>query len=45
MNHPTEFMGADSPDDALMAFLESTYEAAATTGDWDRKALAQTFVP
>jgi len=36
---------ADSPDDALMAFLESSYEAAATAAGWDRQALAQTFVP
>lgn len=28
-----------SPDDALMDFLQSTYEAAADLGDWDRKAL------
>ncbi len=30
---------ADSPDTTLMAFLQSTYEAAAETGNWDRKAL------
>ena len=30
---------ADSPDDALLAFLQSTYEAAAETGNWDRAAL------
>lgn len=30
---------ADSPDDALMAFLQTTYEAAAETGHWDRAAL------
>jgi len=35
----------DSPGEALMAFLESTYEAAATAARWDRKALEQTFVP
>jgi hypothetical protein len=29
------------PDAALMEFLESTYEAAANTGAWDRKALEQ----
>jgi hypothetical protein len=28
-----------TPDDTLMAFLESTYEAAATLGAWDRAAL------
>jgi hypothetical protein len=27
------------PDAALMAFLQSTYRAAATCGDWDRAAL------
>jgi hypothetical protein len=30
---------ADVPDDALLAFLQSTYEAAAETGGWDRAAL------
>ena len=30
---------ADSPDDSLMAFLQSTYEAAANAGGWDRAAL------
>ena len=30
---------ADSPDDTLMQFLESTYEAAATLAAWDRGAL------
>jgi hypothetical protein len=30
---------ADSPKTAVMAFLESTYEAAAECGKWDRKAL------
>ena len=28
-----------SPDTALLSFLQSTYEAAADAGDWDRKAL------
>lgn len=28
-----------SPDDALMAFLQSTYEAAADLGKWERAAL------
>jgi len=27
------------PDAVLMAFLQSTYEAAAVAGDWDRAAL------
>ena len=30
---------AAAPDDALLAFLESTYEAAADTASWDRKVL------
>ena len=30
---------ADAPDDALLSFLQSTYEAAAETGDWNRAVL------
>jgi hypothetical protein len=30
---------APSPDDALLDFCRSTYEAAATLGRWDRAAL------
>jgi hypothetical protein len=30
---------ADDPDAMLLEFLQSTYEAAATTGSWDRNAL------
>jgi hypothetical protein len=30
---------APSPDDALLAFLESTYDGAATLARWDRAAL------
>ena len=30
---------ARSPRDSLLEFLQSTYEAAATLGQWDRKAL------
>jgi hypothetical protein len=30
---------AESPSDALMEFLQSTYEAGARTGEWDRAAL------
>jgi hypothetical protein len=30
---------AVDPEAALMAFLQSTYEAAATLGRWDRAAL------
>ena len=31
--------GADDPRGTLMAFLQSTYEAAASLGKWDREAL------
>ncbi|KAA2239639.1 hypothetical protein F0L74_25960 [Chitinophaga agrisoli] len=30
---------AANPEETLLAFLQSTYEAAANTGNWDRKAL------
>ena len=30
---------APSPEDSLMAFLQSSYEAAAKLGNWDRVAL------
>ena len=30
---------AENPDETLMAFLQSTYEAAANLGKWDREAL------
>jgi hypothetical protein len=30
---------SDDPDSTLLAFLQSTYEAAAETGHWDRQAL------
>ena len=30
---------AARPDELLLEFLQSTYEAAATAGDWDRRAL------
>ena len=30
---------AKSPDEVLLAFLQSTYEAAATNAKWDRRAL------
>ena len=29
----------DAPDEALLDLLQSTYEAAAQTGDWDRAVL------
>jgi hypothetical protein len=37
---PYEFVRTSkSPDNVLMAFLQSTYEAAATNANWDRLAL------
>jgi Family of unknown function (DUF5996) len=33
---------ADNPEEELLAFLQSTYEAAATLGHWDRRALEAT---
>ncbi|MGH9669172.1 MAG: DUF5996 family protein, partial [Terriglobales bacterium] len=33
--------GAKSPTATLLEFLQSTYEAGATTGKWDRAALEQ----
>ena len=32
---------ADSPEAAIRAFVESTYEQAADLGHWDRPALEQ----
>jgi hypothetical protein len=34
---------ADSPGDALLEFLQSTYEAAARAAGWDRAALERPF--
>lgn len=34
-----------SPDDALLGFAQSTYEAAATLGHWDRAALERPPAP
>lgn len=36
-----EFRTAARPDELLMEFLQSTYEAAATLGGWDRRALEE----
>jgi len=36
---------AASPDDALLAFLQSTYEAAADRAGWDRAALERELGP
>jgi hypothetical protein len=41
----TQIVGKIRLAQSLMAFLESTYEAAATAARWDRKTLEQTFVP
>jgi hypothetical protein len=37
-----EVRNADSPEDALMEFLESTYDAGANLAKWDRAALERT---
>ncbi|HTD99186.1 MAG TPA: DUF5996 family protein [Mucilaginibacter sp.] len=34
---------SDDPEDVLQQFLQTTYEAAANTGHWDRKALECDF--
>lgn len=36
---------ASSPDDTLLAFLQTTYEAAATLAAWDRASLERPFSP
>lgn len=36
---------AKSPDDILLEFLQSTYEAAADLGQWDRTALEREVTP
>ena len=36
---PYEAVRSSSPDDPLLEFLQSTYEAAADLGRWDRRAL------
>jgi hypothetical protein len=35
---------ADNPDEMLLTFLQSTYDAAANLGNWDRAALERTPV-
>jgi len=32
---------ADSPDDVLLDFAQSTYDAASVLGKWDRDALTE----
>ena len=34
---------AESPEDAIRAFIDSTYEAGATLGKWDRASLERTL--
>jgi uncharacterized protein DUF5996 len=36
---------ADDPDATLLTFLQSTYEAAASTANWDRAALERSSTP
>jgi hypothetical protein len=36
---------AGNPDEALLSFLQSTYEAAANLGQWDREALERASLP
>lgn len=36
---------ADDPDSRLLGFLQTTYEAAARTGNWDRASLERDPVP
>ena len=36
---------AASPDDTLLEFLQTTYEAAATLAGWDRAALERSAEP
>ncbi|NNE08525.1 MAG: hypothetical protein HKN20_08185 [Gemmatimonadetes bacterium] len=40
-----EVRRSDSPDDTLLAFLQSTYEAAADRANWDRPSLERTLKP
>jgi len=40
-----EVRKAEKPDKLLLDFLQSTYEAAATLGKWDRKALERDKLP
>jgi hypothetical protein len=40
-----EVRTAESPDDVLLGFLDSTYRAAADLGRWDRPALEREAAP
>ncbi|MCL1466198.1 DUF5996 family protein [Argonema galeatum] len=35
---------AEDPDAMLLSFLQSTYDAAANLGNWDKAALERTLV-
>ncbi len=35
----SDVIASEDPDDTLLQFLQTTYNAAANTGNWDRKAL------
>jgi spore cortex formation protein SpoVR/YcgB (stage V sporulation) len=35
---------AENPDEMLLTFLQSTYDAAANLGNWDREVLERTPV-
>ena len=37
--------GSETPDETLLDFLQTTYEAAANLGKWDRTALERTEAP
>ncbi len=39
----SEVQSADSPDELLLEFLQSSYEAAAELANWDRAALERNF--
>ena len=36
---------SESPDEALLEFVQTTYDAAATLGRWDRSALERSQEP
>ena len=38
---PTRLFACGSPDQALLDFARSTYDAASTLGNWDRAALVE----
>jgi Family of unknown function (DUF5996) len=40
-----QFRDADDPRIALLAFLQSAYDAGARTGGWDRKELVSSLCP